>query len=95
MLGEVTLHLDFTVDLDELRRETERIVQASSSWDHQEWQLLAVDSTINTMVIQVLVSAADGPRSWTLRSELREALYKYVREQHPQWLPRTRAQYQP
>ncbi|MEU1396066.1 hypothetical protein ABZ403_08370 [Micromonospora zamorensis] len=30
-----------------------------------------------------------------LRCDLREGLVAYLRDPHPQWLPRTRSQYQP
>jgi small-conductance mechanosensitive channel len=95
VLGEVMLHLDYTADLDELRAETQRIVQASPLWDRAQWALQLVEAAPNTLVIQVLASAADGPSAWNLRCELREGLIKFIRDQHPQWLPRSRAQYQP
>ncbi|SCG53149.1 hypothetical protein GA0070609_2765 [Micromonospora echinaurantiaca] len=54
-----------------------------------------VDANPQTVVIQLQASAADGPSAWDLRCDLREAMVRYLRENHPQWLPRTRSEYKP
>ncbi|MFG2056835.1 mechanosensitive ion channel family protein [Micromonospora sp. NPDC048930] len=95
VVGELRLHLDYTADVEQLRREARRLVEQSPLWDQALWTLQVVDVTPQTLEVQVRVSAGDGPSSWDLRCELREGLVKYVRDQHPQWLPRTRAEYQP
>jgi small-conductance mechanosensitive channel len=95
VVGKVQLHVDYTADLDDLRREARRLVESSPLWDRSEWVLQLVDSTPQTMVIQVQASAADGASAWDLRCDLREGLIGYLRDHHPQWLPRGRGQYQP
>ncbi|MER7893172.1 mechanosensitive ion channel domain-containing protein [Micromonospora sp. NPDC094482] len=95
VVGEVQIHVDHTVDLDDLRAEARRLVEASPLWDRHQWVLQMVDMTPQTVVIQVQASAADGPSAWDLRCDLREGLVRYLREHHPQWLPRTRSEYKP
>ncbi|WP_433317347.1 mechanosensitive ion channel family protein [Micromonospora sp. CA-269861] len=95
VVGKVQIHVDHTADLDDLRREARRLVESSPLWDRDQWVLQMVDSTPQTVVIQVQASAADGASAWDLRCDLREGLVRYVRDRHPQWLPRTRGQYQP
>ncbi|MEU8161937.1 mechanosensitive ion channel family protein [Micromonospora parva] len=95
VIGKIQIHVDHTADLDDLRRETRRLVESSSLWDRDQWVLQMVDSTPQTVVIQVQASAADGASAWDLRCDLREGLICYLRNHHPQWLPRTRSQYQP
>lgn len=95
VLGEVTLHVDYTAELDELRTHARRLVEDSPLWDRVEWVLQVVDATPATVVVQVLASAADGPSAWDLRCDLREELIKFIRDTHPEWLPRTRGPYQP
>jgi small-conductance mechanosensitive channel len=90
VIGEVMLQLDYTVDLDILRGEAHRIVRESPLWDQNQWVLHMVDMNPQTVIIQVLASAADGPSAWDLRCEMREGLIKFCREQYPEWLPRTR-----
>ncbi|MFC3500089.1 mechanosensitive ion channel family protein [Micromonospora krabiensis] len=95
VVGKIQLHLDHTADLNDLRREARRLVESSPLWDRDQWVLQMVDVTPQTVVIQVQASAADGASAWDLRCDLREGLIRYLRDQHPQWLPRTRGQYQP
>jgi hypothetical protein len=40
--------------------------------------------------VRVLVSAGDSGRNFDLRCELREGLLRFLREQHPDALPRLR-----
>ncbi|TQJ21359.1 small-conductance mechanosensitive channel [Micromonospora sp. A202] len=95
VVGKIQIHVDHTADLDDLRREARRLVESSPLWDRSQWVLQMVDSTPQTAVIQVQASAADGASAWDLRCDLREGLVAYLRDHHPQWLPRTRSQYQP
>ncbi|MEH0844739.1 mechanosensitive ion channel domain-containing protein [Micromonospora sp. CPCC 205711] len=95
VVGKIQIHVDHTADLDDLRREARRLVESSPLWDRDQWVLQMVDATPQTVVIQVQASAADGASAWDLRCDLREGLIRYMRDQHPQWLPRTRNQYQP
>ncbi|MEV4119694.1 mechanosensitive ion channel domain-containing protein [Micromonospora sp. NPDC049645] len=95
VIGKIQLHVDHTADLDDLRREARRLVESSPLWDRDQWVLQMVDATPQTVVIQVQASAADGASAWDLRCDLREGLVGYLRDHQPQWLPRTRNQYQP
>lgn len=95
VIGEFQVHVDYTADVDQLRREARRLVEQSPLWDRALWVLQVIEVTPHTLELQVRVSAPDGPSSWDLRCDLREGLIKYLRDQHPQWLPRTRGEYQP
>jgi hypothetical protein len=43
------------------------------------------------MQLRVLVSSADSGRNFDLRCKLREGLIDYIRQHHPDSLPRVRA----
>lgn len=92
VLGSVILHLDFTADIDVLRAEAHRIVDASPLWDRREWVMQVVDASETTICVRVIASAADAPSSWDLRCELREGLFEFLRRCHPDWLPRARSE---
>jgi len=92
VLGSVTLHLDFTADIDVLRSQAHRIIEASPLWDRREWVMQVIEAHETTICVRVIASAADAPSSWDLRCELREGLLTYLRQRHPQWLPRTRSE---
>lgn len=95
VLGTIEFQLDYTADIDELRAETKRLLEANEHWDRQYWVLEMTELTASTVTIRITASAPDGPRVWWLRVQLREGLVKYLRDQHPQWLPRGRGAYQP
>ena len=90
VLGEVQLHLDYAVPVEELRQEAGRIVDASPLWDRRDWVLQVVDTTPSTMVVRVLASAVDAPTSYDLRCEIREKLLGWVQQRHSQGLPHLR-----
>jgi small-conductance mechanosensitive channel len=88
VLGAVLLHLDYLAPVEEVRAESRRIVEQSPLWDRRTWVCQVVDSTPWTMVVRVLASASDGPTSWDLRCEIREALIAFLAAKHPEALPR-------
>lgn len=87
VVGAVLLHLDYRAPVPELRSRAQQIVEASLLWDRREWVFQVVDSTPLSMVVRVLASAADGPSSWDLRCEIREALIAYLAAEHPDAFP--------
>lgn len=90
VLGEVLLHLDYAVPVEQLRLEAQRVVAASPLWDRRDWVLQVVDTTPSTMVVRVLASSADAPSAYDLRCEIREKLLGWVQAEHSQGLPHLR-----
>ncbi|SDY39809.1 Small-conductance mechanosensitive channel [Micromonospora pattaloongensis] len=95
VLGTIDVQLDYTADIDVLRAETQRLLDSSEHWDHQYWVLEMTEMTSSTVTIRIAASAPNGAKVWWLRVQLREGLVKYLRDNHPQWLPRGRGAYQP
>lgn len=92
VLSAINVYLDYAAPVKELRSYTQRIIEASPLWDRREWQMQVVDLTPSTMVVRVLVSAADAPSAWDLRCDIREELVDFMRTHHPGSLPRVRAE---
>jgi small-conductance mechanosensitive channel len=90
ILGSVMFFFDYTLDVEDLRAEAERIVKSSDLWDGQVFKLQVVDSTESAIKVRVLMSAADSGKSADLGAMLREKLIAYVRERYPTALPRSR-----
>ncbi|MCD0481613.1 mechanosensitive ion channel family protein [Streptacidiphilus sp. ASG 303] len=88
MTGTVILHLDHAAPIGELRAELKRYLDGNALWDRQGWSLLVTDTTPSTVVVRALMTARDADDVWTLRCAVREHLLEYVRERHPQALPR-------
>ena len=92
LLGSVFLHVDYTVPLKALRDELDRLLENSTRWDRRVKVIQVTDAKANGMEVRVLVSAADAPTAWDLRCELREQLIEFLQRNHPQSLPRMRAE---
>jgi small-conductance mechanosensitive channel len=90
VIGTVFLYLDYSVPVDEVRAETQRILEASPLWDRREWVLQVTEITTQGVELRILMSAADAPSAWDLRCEVREQLLRFVRERFPEALPRLR-----
>jgi len=91
LLGAVHLHADYSLPVEELRAELERIVAQEEHWDGRVVNLQVVGATQSTLELRALVSAADSPKAWDLRCSVREKLIDYIRRNHPRSLPRVRA----
>lgn len=92
LLGAVFLHVDYTVPLDDLRAELERILEASEHWDGEVCRVHVTDAGERTVQIRALMSAVNAPTAWELRCEVREKLITWLQTEHPDALPRMRAE---
>ncbi|MBN2361612.1 MAG: mechanosensitive ion channel [Deltaproteobacteria bacterium] len=94
ILGTVFLHTDFTVPVDAVREELNRIVAKSDKWDGKVASVQITGATAQTMEVRALVSSTDSGKNWDLRCEVREKLIEFVQRRYPGALPRTRAELQ-
>jgi small-conductance mechanosensitive channel len=90
LLGTAFLHADYTVPVDAVRAELERIVRASPLWDGRTCLLQVTDLTERSVQLRALVSASNAGRAWDLRCEVREHLIAFLQREHPDALPRMR-----
>ncbi|WP_433124129.1 mechanosensitive ion channel family protein [Micromonospora sp. CA-240977] len=86
--GSVDLILDYTADLKELRDEAQRLLEASTAWDRNDWELQMTDMGQQSVTVRITVTARDGASAWNLRCEMREGMVEFLRTHHPQWMPR-------
>jgi hypothetical protein len=73
----------------------QRIVQASEFWDGNVCVLQATNATEKTVELRALISAADASAAWGLRCDVREKLIEFIRRNHPETLPKVRAEMVP
>lgn len=92
LIGSVFLFTDYTVPVDDLRAELERIVRQTPLWDGNVCVLQVTDATERAVQLRALVSATNAPRAWDLRCVVREKLIAYLQREHPGALPRIRAE---
>lgn len=90
LLGPIMLYLDYTMPVDALREELDRILEtkeAKELWDGDVKVVQVIDTTEKTMVIRILASARSAPVAWDLRCLIRERLIAFIREKYPDSLP--------
>lgn len=92
LLGTVFVHADYRVPVEEVRQELLRIVKDCEQWDQRVCKLHVTDTTAQTVELRALVSAADASAAFDLRCIVRERLLQYLQRQHPDSLPRLRAE---
>jgi small-conductance mechanosensitive channel len=92
LLGSVHLFVDYTVPVDELRKELERIVRTTDKWLGNVCVLQVVEATEQSMQLRALADARDAGIAWDLRCYIREHLIKFLQERYPESLPKIRAE---
>jgi small-conductance mechanosensitive channel len=90
LLGSVLLHVDYTVQIEELRRKLTEIVTSTPLWDGKVVVLQVVDALPTTIQLRALVSARNSGQAWDLRCHVREKMIEFLQRNHPHALPRQR-----
>jgi small-conductance mechanosensitive channel len=90
MLGTVYLYADYTLPVQEIREELQRILENSPLWDRRVAVLQVTNTTERTLELRALMSAEDSPTVWSLRCLVREKLLEFVQRNFPQHLPQMR-----
>jgi small-conductance mechanosensitive channel len=94
LLGNVTLWVDYTVPVGEVRDELERIVKSSKLWKGEVCGLQVTDASEHAIQIRALMDARDSGTAWDLRCYVREKLIEFLQRRHPECLPRLRGEFQ-
>ena len=92
ILGTVFIYTDYTVPVDAIRKQLQKILNESEHWDKKVCVLQVTNATDRTMELRALMSASDASVAWTLRCEVREKLLEFIKAEYPQALPRLRTE---
>ncbi len=90
IIGSVVLHVDYAAPFEALREKFDEVVRASPWWDGQVSVFQVIGASERTVEVRALMSARSSPRAWELRCEVREKVLLWLRETHPEALPRDR-----
>jgi small-conductance mechanosensitive channel len=94
ILGTVFIYLDYTVPVEAVRQELQRILENSELWDRKVCVLQVTNTSERTVELRALMSAADASAAWSLRCEVREKLVAFIQKKYPAALPRLRAEFE-
>ncbi|MGE0653867.1 MAG: mechanosensitive ion channel family protein, partial [Alphaproteobacteria bacterium] len=84
-------YVDYRAPVGVIRDKLTEIAKASANWDGQVVNLQVTDCKEETMELRCLVSAASSGKAFDLRCEVREKLIDFLQRDHPEALPRRRA----
>jgi len=92
LLGTVFLYVDYTVSVQAVREELQRILRGSDLWDGRVGTLQVTNTTDRAVEIRAVMSAVDSSRAWELRCKVREKLIEFLQTNYPHALPKVRAE---
>jgi small-conductance mechanosensitive channel len=94
LLGTVFLYVDYTVPIQAVRDELQRLLKDSELWDGKVCVLHVTNATERAVELRALMSAPDSSTAWELRCHVREKLIGFIQENYPDGLPQLRARVQ-
>ncbi|MBU0696237.1 MAG: mechanosensitive ion channel family protein [Bacteroidetes bacterium] len=93
LLGTVFLYVDYTLPIDKLREEYDRILSAHPLWDKRTKIIQVTDSKERVMEVRALMSARNASDAFDLRCDMREGLISFIQNNYPNSLPKIRADF--
>ncbi|GAB3529663.1 mechanosensitive ion channel [Pontibacter brevis] len=93
ILATVYLYTDYTVPVEEVRKELNRILAGTDLWDKRVAGLQVTDSKERTLELRALMSATSSGIAWDLRCLVREKLVLFIQQNYPGALPKTRSEF--
>lgn len=90
LLGTVMIYTDYSIQVDDLRKELTQILAHDPLWDKQASAIQVTDAKTDVLELRVLVSARNAGDLFSLRCNVRERLINYISKNYPKSLPRTR-----
>jgi small-conductance mechanosensitive channel len=88
--GHILLDVDWSAPLAEMRAELDRVLAASPHWDQRRGSLSVGGAAGGMIQLRISLSAADTGGLFALQGEVREAMVRFLVEENPDALPRTR-----
>lgn len=92
ILGTVFIYTDYTIPIDELRKELKRILlhEGKDYWDGNVGAIQVTNTSEKGVELRILVSSTNADYSWDLRCLVREQIITFIQKNYPDSLPRIR-----
>lgn len=90
LIGTVFIYVDYTVPVEAIRNELNRLLAQSPLWDGKHQAVQVTNVTDRSIEIRLLVSAADASKAFDLRCEVRENMIHFLQKNYPDALPKQR-----
>jgi small-conductance mechanosensitive channel len=90
IMGAAFLYVDYSIPVEELRRQLNTIVHASNLWDQKVCGLQVTNLSEHSMEIRCLVSSRNASENFDLRCLVREQMSAWIQQHYPAAFPTTR-----
>ena len=95
LLGTVMIHADHAADVERVRKVALDAVRGHRLWDGRVALLQVTDMTADILELRVLMSARNGGELFDLRCDVREAVARFMANELPNSLNRSRLALEP
>jgi small-conductance mechanosensitive channel len=90
IMGTAFLYVDYSIPVEELRQQLDRIVHPSPLWNKQVCGLQVTNLTERTMELRCLMSSHNSSENFDLRCLVREQMTAFIQQNYPDAFPTTR-----
>jgi small-conductance mechanosensitive channel len=90
IMGTAFLYVDYSIPVEELRKQLEAIVHPSPLWNKQVCGLQVTNLTDRSMELRCLMSSRNSSENFDLRCLVREKMTAWIQQNHPNAFPTTR-----
>jgi small-conductance mechanosensitive channel len=90
IMGTAFLYVDYSVPVEDLRKQLEAIVHPSPLWDNQVCGLQVTNLTDRSMELRCLMSSRNSAENFDLRCLVREKMTAWIQRNYPDAFPTTR-----
>ena len=90
IMGTAFLYVDYSIPVDDLRKQLESIVHPSPLWNQQVCGLQVTNLTDRSMELRCLMSSRNSSENFDLRCQVREKMTAWIQQNHPAAFPTAR-----
>ncbi len=90
IMGTAFLYVDYSIPVEDLRRQLEIVVHASPLWDKRVCGMQVTNLTDRSMELRCLVSSRNSSENFDLRCLVREKMTEWIQQNYPDAFPTTR-----
>lgn len=90
MIAKVTIFMDYSLPVDEIRKQFYQWIDESPLWDRRKWSFAVIGADDRTIQIRGTMSVKNDDDGGDLETMIREKLITYVQKNYPDSLPKIR-----
>jgi small-conductance mechanosensitive channel len=90
IMGTAFLYVDYSIPVEDLRKQLEAIVHPSPLWDNRVCGMQVTNLTDRSMELRCLMSSRNSSENFDLRCLVREKMTAWIQQNYPDAFPMTR-----